>query len=75
MNRKLKVTGLNPTKKGVWVHVLFTGGVVDRPLAALVEWSRLADIHREICEGTERVFLERIKAEADVQYLPLETWE
>lgn len=75
MNGKNVATGLNATRKYLSVYYRNERLIVPRTEVVKVPWALLADCHQDIVEGNERVFMERLKADADQQYLPLEKWE
>lgn len=75
MRSKTEVRGLQATKTGLVVYFVDKARLAPPLQRVTVPWGLLADMHQEIVEGNERVFLERIKADADQQYLPLEKWE
>ena len=75
MKRRYEATGVVPRKNHLTVYVTLHIGTAVRFVEIKVPWELLADQQEGIGQGMERVFLRRLKEDADVLYLPLESWE
>jgi hypothetical protein len=75
MKRRLTATGVDSKKSGLTVYVTVEVGTTIRFVAVVVPWTMLAAQHEHIVNEFERIYTAQLEADANVQYLPLETWE
>lgn len=75
MKRRYTTERVGTTKKGLVAYVRVDAGTAVRWTQVLLPWGMVADHHRAIVESLERIYVAQLEADAEVQYLPLESWE
>lgn len=75
MKSRYKAERVRTTKNYLVIYVRIEVGTAVRWANVQVPWAMVADHHRDIVESLEQIYVKQMEADADVQYLPLETWE